>query len=212
MAKHPVPGRVKTRLARTIGAAAAAALSAALARDLARRLAPLPYAVTWAVWPPDAPFDGVVAGARCIPQRGADLGDRMANAIAALLAERPGPVLLLGADVAHLDLAVLDAAGAALASGAEVVLGPALDGGYYLIGTATLRRELFADVVWGRGDVLAVTLARTRALGLRVHLLPATFDVDEPADLERLREVIARGGVSLPATAAVLDALPSMTG
>src|SRR5438067_9025943 len=85
MAKHPMPGRVKTRLAAAIGAAAAAALSRAFIRDLATRLAALPYAVTWAYSPRGAPFRAVLgtlpAGWRCRLQRGQDLGERMANAI-----------------------------------------------------------------------------------------------------------------------------------
>ena len=83
MAKHPAPGRAKTRLAAAIGAPAAVSLSRAFIRDLATRLAALPYAVTWAYWPRGVPFrallGGLPAGWRCRLQRGRDLGERMTN-------------------------------------------------------------------------------------------------------------------------------------
>src|SRR5205823_13822495 len=97
-AKHPVPGRVKTRLAAALGADAACALYRAFVLDLAERLAALPYAVTWAYTPPDAPFAELLPGARCRPQRGRDLGERLAAALADELAEGPGPVLAIGGD------------------------------------------------------------------------------------------------------------------
>src|SRR5262249_55483324 len=73
MAKHPAPGAVKTRLAAQIGDAAACRLYDAFVRDLAARLATLEFPLTWAFWPPDAPFQTLVPGARCVPQAGGDL-------------------------------------------------------------------------------------------------------------------------------------------
>src|SRR5207237_1825456 len=98
MAKHPMPGRVKTRLAAAIGAAAAAALSRAFIRDLATRLAALPYAVTWAYSPRGAPFRAVLgtlpAGWRCRLPRGPDPGKPMATAVRDGLRRGAGPVLV----------------------------------------------------------------------------------------------------------------------
>src|SRR5213079_2177592 len=108
--------------------------------DLAERLAALPYAVTWAYTPPDAPFAELLPGARCRPQRGRDLGERLAAALAEELAAGPGPVLATGAD--------------ALTHGADVVLGPAADGGYYLIGLRGPAPGLFAGIAWGTAGVL----------------------------------------------------------
>jgi hypothetical protein len=207
MAKYPAPGRVKTRLAAAIGAEAAARLGEALIRDLADRLRALPYRVTWAYWPSDAPFDRLVPHACCRPQRGADLGERMAAAIDAELQEAPGPVLVLGADVAHVSETVLGEAANVLHEAADLVVGPATDGGYYLIGMTALHAELFAGIAWGTSAVLASTLERAAGIGLRTHLLPETFDVDEPADLVRLRAVIDAQEVAMPATRRVLDRL-----
>src|SRR2546428_12712514 len=102
MAKHPAPGRAKTRLAAAIGAPAAVSLSRAFIRDLATRLAALPYAVTWAYWPRGVPFRALLgtrpAGWRCCLQRGRDLGERMANPIGGQLARGAGPLLAVRAD------------------------------------------------------------------------------------------------------------------
>ena len=86
----------------------------------------------------------------------------------------------------------------------RVVIGPAEDGGYYLIGLARPIPELFAGVPWGSEAVLEASRERARGLGLAVHLLPRSFDVDEPRDLERLRGLLERGMVALPRTAALL--------
>ena len=230
MAKHPVPGRVKTRLAAALGADAACALYRAFVLDLAERLAALPYAVTWAYTPPDAPFPELLPGAGCRPQRGRDLGERLTGAIgeefaagpgpvvaigadaphipAAALAEElaagPAPVLAIGADAPHIPAAALAEGAAALTHGADVVLGPAADGGYYLIGLRGPAPGLFAGIAWGTAGVLEATLARAAAAGLAVHLLSPSFDVDQVADLSRLRALLARDDVSLPRTAGVL--------
>lgn len=209
MAKHPAPGRVKTRLAAALGDETACALSRAFILDLADRLDGLPYAVTWAYWPPDAPFAVLVPGACCRAQEGGDLGARMRNAIDAALADRAAAAIVIGADVPHVDAAVLAEAAEALADGTDVVLGPAHDGGYYLIGVAEPRVMLFEGIAWGSRDVLATTLARAAGAGLRSHLLPATFDVDEPADIVALQALLSRGRDDLPRTAKLLAALHS---
>jgi rSAM/selenodomain-associated transferase 1 len=207
MAKHPVPGRVKTRLAAALGDETACALQRAFLLDLADRLRALPYAVTWAFWPPSAPFAALIGDARCRPQSGSDLGDRMVAAIEAEMAEGAGPVVVLGADVPHVDLACVEGAVRALAGHADVVLGPALDGGYYLIGVRAAAPALFQDVPWGTDRVLRATLRRAERLRLRVTLVAESFDIDHVSDLARLRGVMARADMHLPRTRAVLDGL-----
>ena len=204
MAKYPVPGRVKTRLAAALGDERACVLYRAFVLDLAERLALLPYEVIWAYSPAAAPFAALLPRARCVAQVEGDLGVRMAHAVAVAFEEGAAPVLVLGADVPHVSAACLEEAAAAAAT--RVVLGPAEDGGYYLIGLARPVPELFADVPWGGDGVLAATRAHARRLGLETHLLAPTFDVDEPADLERLRALVAGGSVMLPRTAAWLAA------
>jgi hypothetical protein len=204
MARYPEPGRVKTRLAAALGDDAACTLYRAFVLDLAERLERLPYAVTWSYWPATAPFPALLPGARCRRQEGADLGARMAHALHAALAEAGGPVLVIGADVPHVSAASLAEAAAALAGGVDVVLGPAHDGGYYLIGLRAPAPTLFHGVAWGSAGVLAATCERAAAAGLRTHLLAPDFDLDEVADLDRLRGLLARGDVDLPRTARLL--------
>ena len=208
MAKYPSPGSVKTRLASQIGAAAACRLHDAFVRDLADRLEAVELPLTWAFWPPDAPFASIVPGKRCVPQVGGDLGERLEHAVAGCFRSIPTPVIVIGVDSPHLDLEWLREAADALAGGADGVLGPADDGGYYLIGLRQPSSRIFRDVAWGSSGVLDATLANARDAGMRVQLLRPTFDVDDADGLRRLRDVLARGEVELPRTLAALpDAL-----
>jgi rSAM/selenodomain-associated transferase 1 len=208
MAKYPAPGRVKTRLAAELGDDTACALQRAFLLDLADRLRALPYGVTWAFWPPSAPFATLIGGGRCRAQSGEDLGARMAAAVEAELADGGGPVVVLGADVPHVDLDCIRRAVRALAADVDVVLGPALDGGYYLIGLRAVAPALFENIAWGTGRVLRATLAQAERLGLRVELVAESFDVDQVADLARLRAVMTAPGMDLPRTRVVLERLP----
>lgn len=206
MAKYPAPGRVKTRLAAALGEATACELYRAFVLDLADRLDALSQPVTWAYWPPDAPFAALLPGARCQPQRGEDLGERMAAAVARTLADGADAAIVIGADVPHVAAEAIGEAADALAADADLVLGPARDGGYYLLGVRTVVPALFAGIAWGTSTVLATTRARADAARLRTHLLAPGFDVDDAADLPPLRALLAAGTVRLPRTAGLLDA------
>lgn len=209
MAKVPVAGAVKTRLARRLGAVAACRLYTAFVGDLAARLNRTGARVTWA-WTPAAltPPD-VGPRARHIVQRGPDLGARMADGVAAVWQLEPLPVLVLGVDAPHVPETWWRDGAAALLTGTDVVLGPATDGGYWMIGLREPVPELFTDVAWGTDTVYATTVARVRALGLSLATLPQTFDVDTWDDLKALRAATATDGVSLPATRRVLATLPA---
>jgi rSAM/selenodomain-associated transferase 1 len=207
MAKYPAPGRVKTRLAHDVGAAGAARLSLAFLRDLEARLRAGGIPTTWACWPADARLGDLLSVERVIPQEGADLGERMAAAAGRVLAETGHPVVLLGGDVPHVPLETLQTAGRALVGGADVVLGPSEDGGYYLVGMRRVVPELFRDVAWGSAAVYAETVRRCTALGLRRTDLLSAFDVDTGADLVRLAGLIRDGAVRLPRTEEALAAL-----
>lgn len=208
-ARHPEPGRVKTRLAQTIGARAATELYAAFLTDLRERFATAPYAVRWAVAPPDPGFADRLGLARneVFLQRGSDLGERMRDAFAAMRAEGFERCAIVGSDMPHLAPETVAQALASL-DGADLVLGPAEDGGYYLI-AAEGPPDVFAGVPWGSSRVLEATLARAADRGLRVTLLESGFDVDVAADLRRLESWIAAndGARTLPATAAALARL-----
>jgi rSAM/selenodomain-associated transferase 1 len=209
MARFPSPGSVKTRLASQIGAEAAYRLYDAFVRDVADRLKALELPLTWAFWPPDAPFRSLVPGGRCVPQSGADLGERLEHGVDECFEALRVPVIVIGVDSPHLDLTRLREAADALHGAADLVLGPALDGGYYLIGLRAPSQRIFRGIEWGSSGVLDATLAQARAAGMRTRLLEPTFDVDDVDGLRALRDVLARGEVRLPRTlAALADVVP----
>src|SRR5262245_8520795 len=204
MARYPRPGEVKSRLAAVVGVERACALYRAFVLDFADRLRGAPCDVTWAYWPPRAPFRELLPGWRCRPQEGDDLGERLAHVVASELARGGASVVVVGADAPHLPMTCVTEAMGLLAAGADLVLGPAADGGYYLIGLRANYPDLFEGISWGTGTVLAETLARAQGLALRTHLLAPTFDVDEAGDIDSLRAVLRNGDVDLPRTAALL--------
>ena len=179
-AKAPVPGHVKTRLRPVLDEEQATRLAAAFARDTLLKAAQLGppvtvyYAGDRALLVPLAP-----PNVRWAEQAGGDLGARMACV--------PAPCLILGADSPHLPLSLLSAALAAVPLH-DVVLGPAEDGGYFLIGLRAPQPALFDGIAWSTETVLAQTLARADALGLTVHQTPPWYDLDTPADLRRLAQ------------------------
>jgi rSAM/selenodomain-associated transferase 1 len=187
LAKEPVPGRAKTRLAADVGQTRAARLCDAFVRDTldfaARRSRRLYVAASPAASLPY--FRALTSGVCCFAQPEGDLGARLMSAFETALgdgAERP---VLIGSDSPTLPSHLLSVAHRALRSH-DVVLGPAEDGGYYLIGMNVPHGELFGDIDWGTDRVLAQTLDRAHAAGLDVFLLPHWYDVDDGRDLERL--------------------------
>ncbi len=187
LAKAPIPGAVKTRLIPTIGAHAAAVLQERLTeRAIATALAADVGPVT--LWcSPDAThstFLKLVMQQRIILKRQpeGDLGARMLAATAA----GNGPVLVIGTDCPALTELHMRGAANALREGNDVVIIPAEDGGYVLIGTRTPQPAIFADIAWGTNTVLADT--RTRVIEQRLMLTeqPPLWDVDTEAEYARL--------------------------
>jgi rSAM/selenodomain-associated transferase 1 len=203
-ARLPEPGRVKTRLARAIGDAAAAALYGALVEDLARRFAAAPWPVRWAIAPPAGDFARrfAIAPETCREQRGSDLGERMRGAFAAAFTDGFERVALIGSDAPELGPPHVASAFAAL-DDADVVFGPALDGGYTLVAMRQ-PHDVFAGIAWSTPGVLERSLERAAELGLRHALLGPAFDVDEASDLERLRGLVAAVPAEHSAVAAAL--------
>ena len=129
-----------------------------------------------------------------LAQRGATLGDRIRNGAGDLLARGFGRVVLIGADLPTLPAAfVVDALERLARSPESLVLGPAEDGGYYLIAMTEVRPELFEDIPWGTADVLRRTQEAAADLRLGVELLPMWYDVDHPSDLQRVADGRAEG-------------------
>jgi len=148
-------------------------------------------------WSPDADLaPGLLlpSGVAVRHQRGADLGERLAAAFAELLAGPAGRAVAIGADCPDLGPGVLREAFAALGDH-DLVLGPARDGGYYLIGLRQRAPALFQGVSWGTDQVLSQTLERAERDALRVGLLGVLDDIDTPEDLVRF---VARRCVSPP--------------
>jgi hypothetical protein len=182
-AKEPCPGQVKTRLSPPLSPEAAAQLYHCFIQDILDEMARVPEVrLAVAFSPPTAQvFFRRLAppGTILFPQEGDDLGERMALAFTRGFAAGFGPVLLRGSDVPDLPAAVVSEATAVLAAGqAQVVLGPATDGGYHLVGLTEPQPGLFRGPAWSSSTVLADTLSLARQLGLRVHLLPPWPDID----------------------------------
>jgi rSAM/selenodomain-associated transferase 1 len=132
-----------------------------------------------------------VAGVHVEAQDGAGLGDALECAFRRGLDDGFPVVAVLGADSPTLPAAMLEQAFRAVAAGADVALGPSEDGGYYLLVARALHPSLFRNMPWSTSAVAKLTLRRCRAAGLRVHVLPLWYDVDDPAALVRLRRDLA---------------------
>lgn len=210
MAKAPRPGAVKTRLCPPLTRRRAAALGRCFLRDKIAQVRGLDRAVPVLAYTPArdrALFRRLAPDFRLVPQRGADLGARLTGVLGALLARGHQAALAIDTDTPTLPTAMLQRAVDLAASGeADVVLGPAEDGGYYLIGVRALHRGLFEGIPWSSPGVLDATLARARAAGLRSVCLPTWFDVDTPEDLARLHAALAKRPDAAPATARLLAA------
>ena len=200
-ARAPIPGACKTRLIPALGARGAADLHAAMVRRaVATALAAGIGRVTgWRAGAPDHPFFAACArdfGVALADQPQGDLGARMAAAFAAA----PGSLLLVGTDCPMLTPAHFAACATALET-ADAVFLPAEDGGYALVGAPRLIPGIFADMPWGSSSVMAETRARLAARRLTWAEPATVWDVDEPADLARLRAsgLIAVDGPVTPA-------------
>lgn len=184
--KAPRPGEVKTRLTPALDPGLACAVHRALAEETLRQTRPraAEYARTVIFAPEDAA--GEIArwlpGEGLRPQRGGDLGARMAAAVEEAFAEGAARVVVVGADVAGLTREHVRDAVRALAT-RDVVLGPAHDGGYYLVGLSRPAPGLFQEIPWSTPEVLAATAARATALGLSVARLGVLRDVDTAEDV-----------------------------
>jgi rSAM/selenodomain-associated transferase 1 len=188
MARWPAAGRCKSRLGSGIGPAAAARIQQRLSAHtlaVARQLGgtELVLAVS-GLGPRGARRWGLSLGAhRAVLQGNGGLGSRMARQLARACREGAQQVLLIGTDLPLLTGADLEAAFAAF-SHSPLVLGPASDGGYWLIGLRRPQASLLSGIPWGSAEVLRRTLERAAALGLEPALLAERSDLDRAMDLE----------------------------
>jgi rSAM/selenodomain-associated transferase 1 len=212
MAKIPRPGLVKTRLVPPLSPSSASALSSSFLRDvteniaLAARAADIHGYVAYAPVGLEAAFDRMLAsGTRLVLADGAGIsvpgvcgfGRSLLQAAQSLLAKGHDAACLLNSDSPTLPTRLLVEAAAALAeAGDRIVLGPAEDGGYYLIGIKAPHPHLFQDIAWSTAEVAAETRLRAAALGLPVVELATWYDVDDAVSLRRLCGELASASVA----------------
>lgn len=202
-ARHPVPGRVKTRLTPPLSPAEAARLYECMLRDVLTKTAPLAGVARllfYAEEPGALPFfRELVPAVPLFPQRGEDLGIRMLTAFRETFSLGYREVAIIGSDSPDLPLVHIEAAFARLADGrTDAVFGPSEDGGYYLIGLTAPHEALFTGIPWSTENVLAESLARGEDAGLTISLAPVWHDVDTADDL--LRDELRDGGNGAPLT------------
>lgn len=187
-AKNAEIGQVKTRLATTIGNEAALAVYQQLLLHTSAATSQLPvdkfvfyskYKEQEGVWNNKHFFKEV--------QEGNDLGERMKNAFAAILQKDYDKVVIIGTDCLDMNAEIITNAFTAMDS-ADVVIGPAEDGGYYLLGMKKLYPELFENMQWSTDLVLPETIRKCVDLQLKYSLLPVLNDIDEEKDLKGFQQ------------------------
>lgn len=215
MARYPELGKTKTRLAASIGAEGTLHLYRAFLIDLAQRFADWNSDLYWAYTPANVEFAEFLRGLvsldvslwRNFPQHGTGLGERLLHAFCTAHADHMRKTIVIASDTPHISHALISQAQEAL-DGADVVLGPAEDGGYYLI---AMRKphDVFSGIPMSTQHVLHMTVDKAHQLGLSVHLLEPLFDIDELPDLFRLAHILQEEQALAPATAACLAKIMS---
>ncbi len=192
-AREPRLGQVKSRLAAQIGEAAALAVYQAMLLRLGTLLGGSNI-VEWDLWVTSNPshenFLSICYKKNIYKQNGSDLGARMQYALQqSLEREDTDALILIGTDCPALTKDYLRRAVGALESGSDVVLGPAEDGGYVLIGARKPFPTLFENISWGTDQVFLETLQRLKDGRISYQLLDTMWDVDRPEDLPRLLQL-----------------------
>ncbi len=183
-ARFPVPGAAKTRLIPALGAQGAAEMHRKLVERTMHtvRRSALPFEVRCTGADLSAFASWLGTGVALVEQGGGDLGDRLARA-------KP-PAILIGCDAPDLTAGHLTMAARALQTRAAVI-GPALDGGYWLLGIAKALPTLFGDMAWGTDSVFAETITRMAAAGINPLQIETLADLDRPEDLLRWPDLAA---------------------
>jgi len=230
MAKAPQAGRCKTRLVPPLTPDEAAAMSAAFLRDITENIAlagrsqAIYGCIAYAPAGLEHLFDGILAdgtgfvladGSPEMPDGVVGFGQCLFHAVQSLLADGFGAAVVLNSDSPTLPTSILARTARLLAlPGERAVLGPAEDGGYYLLGMKAANAHLFRDISWSTAEVAVQTRQRAREAGLELVELPAWYDVDDAASLYRLIDDLAAPvGVdgltpfAAPASAACLERL-----
>jgi len=191
-ARAPEPGQVKTRLIPALGQQGAADFYRRMAQSIINSMLDAQLCDVAVECLPDSRhgFFMDLLNSRCVElnrQTGSDLGERMAGALRTALGQYQHAIII-GTDAPCLQPAYIQAAMEKLVSDVDVVIGPAEDGGYVLIGMSQLQPELFTNIDWGTDQVLQQTLEKAEQLGLSVYQLSPLWDVDMPDDLHRIEQ------------------------
>ncbi|MEK6262830.1 MAG: TIGR04282 family arsenosugar biosynthesis glycosyltransferase [Planctomycetota bacterium] len=210
--KHPLPGHVKTRLADEVGTEVATKLYAAFMDDLAFRFRAAGDNRILGFWPTDSVdfFDQYVKlGYELWPQPEGDLGQKIISFYKYALKEEGSRAVLIGSDSPTLPSEFVDQA-FELLNEVDCVLGPATDGGYYLIGLRRPSPALFENIAWSGANVLVQTVQRATTAGLSLNLLTPWYDVDDLKGLQvlagHIRAMTHAGQTHpCPVTASVLE-------
>jgi uncharacterized protein len=200
-AKPPVSGSTSLRLLPELGAKRAAEFSEAFLEDTVAMVRTLPWA------------ECIIAASSAFArsyfkpeevwlQSEGDLGERLEKVLRLALKRRP-IVLAIGDDSPGLPASCLESARQALAT-ADAVVGPSLDGGFYLIGLKDCPVGVLAEIQWSHATTLAATVAKLEQFGMKTVLIHPWFDVGSHDDLERLRRMLANDASAAPRTAALL--------
>jgi rSAM/selenodomain-associated transferase 1 len=214
-AKWPAAGQVKSRLAAQTSPEWAAGVARAFLLDLLDRFDAFPARRVLAFTPPaaESAFTELVHGRfDLVPQAAGDLGARLATCLREQFALGAARVVVIGSDSPTLPLDLVHQAFAELER-ADLVLGPATDGGYYLIGSTKMQPALFEGIAWSTERVLLDTVRRAGEQGLRFAVLPPWYDVDSLTDWWMLRGHLAalraaRVAPLLPRTEAIKTFAP----
>jgi rSAM/selenodomain-associated transferase 1 len=215
-AKTPKPGKVKTRLLAAVSAEVAAALHEACVADtlrLVRKMRGCDVFVFSAggtsYFRQVVKMQGSSVRERVFPQRGAELGTRMENAFRKCFAMGYRRAVAIGTDTPWMGAERLRRAFAELKAN-DVVIGPAEDGGYYLLGMRRFVPDIFRKIPWSTERVLELTLKKIVVLKLRKRLLRRDFDLDRPEDLRRAARMLKRRPGTAPGLAGALGKVESV--
>jgi len=191
VAKRPAPGKTKTRLSPPLTPQLASALYECFLFDTLDQMRQVIDAHHVIAYLDEQDyFQRIAADFELIQQEGDDLGVRLDNALTSYLSRGYERVIIMDSDSPTLPASYLSQAFQLLSDGADVVLGPCDDGGYYLIGIKKPRPRLLREVQMSTSTVTADTIALAEQEGLRVNLLPIWYDVDDAASLIRLMKEV----------------------
>jgi rSAM/selenodomain-associated transferase 1 len=190
--RFPGQGQVKSRLAKDLGEETATNLYRCFVEDLLERFSKESYRLRIAFYPAEKESEmreTLGDEFSYIPQAGEDLGERMKLSFLRCFSEGARSVVLIGSDIPDLPARIVDEAFLAL-NEYEAVIGPSVDGGYYLLGFKqdTFNGDVFMGLPWGAETVFQETMKILRRAGAPVHVLPVWWDIDKPEDIAALIE------------------------